>query len=91
VHSPANAIVSFNASGTYPIVAVGAFDDHLKSITCTPIHISATADNFSTIDIKLDSQYSVEEAFNQWKAFEHLHFVTSHPGCNLEGELGAWR
>jgi len=84
---PTNAIVSFDTSDT-PIVVARAFDSFLKSIECTPTLIPGT---FSTISIMLDSQESANEASGAWGSFNRVNFLTSHTGCNVDNNFGAWR
>jgi len=93
VPSSPTAVVSFDASGTHPIVVIGAFDELLQSSKCTLNSIPAGGRSESSASIDLQFKYtdSASEASNTWNKYQYLHFVTSHPSCNLEGELGAWK
>lgn len=80
------AIVSFDSSRTYPIVSVEAFDDLLSSLQCD------TTENFDAgIRMSFISKEAVAAASETWDSYHRFHLVTSHVGCNLEDELGAWR
>ncbi|KAF4618882.1 hypothetical protein D9613_010083 [Agrocybe pediades] len=83
------AVVTFEALEGQPIVVVGEFESYLRSIECVP-ELGNLAGS-TTLHLSFDSNDSARNALSTWRSSESLKFVTSHPGCNLVGELGAWK
>ncbi|KAF8958892.1 hypothetical protein BDZ97DRAFT_1923351 [Flammula alnicola] len=79
-HYSPKATVSFTAYSEHPIVLIETFDGLLSSVSC----------GTGAIDLHFLPEDATREAASSWTNFKTFRAVTSHPGCNLDDERGAW-
>ncbi|KAF8968596.1 hypothetical protein BDZ97DRAFT_1755254 [Flammula alnicola] len=78
-YSP-KATVTFIAYSDHPIVLIEAFDGLLSAVNCAT----------GAVDLHFLSEDAARQAASSWNNHNTFRAVTSHPGCNLDDERGAW-
>jgi len=73
-NSPFAARLAF--SSKLPVLALEDVELHLGNIQCSE----------AAIEILFESQYHCDKAHKAWEDLGNFLVVTSHPGCNRNGE-----
>lgn len=84
---PPSAIVSLSAQDERPILVVEDLDHLLHSVSCSRAHMSLLGD---VIVLNFLDEQVYHTATAEWRRLQGFAVITSHQGCNLDDERGAW-